>query len=105
VNEEELRLLFDRTISWISKAAQSSGSLAVAIRMLDELRNSNFAPLSMAKANKNTRPLTKPSKGSKALKCQSPDRIMDEDPLYSPVQPRHDRQQQQCHQHHLTHGL
>ncbi|KAH7363652.1 hypothetical protein B0T11DRAFT_298885 [Plectosphaerella cucumerina] len=52
VNEVELRSLFDRTISWISKAAQPSSSLAVAIRMLDELRNNKFAPPSAARRNK-----------------------------------------------------
>ncbi|KAH7363571.1 hypothetical protein B0T11DRAFT_353915 [Plectosphaerella cucumerina] len=67
VNEAELRLLFDRTISWISKVAQPSSSLAVAIRMLDDLRNNNFAPPSTAEANKVSRSFSSSTMGG-ALK-------------------------------------
>ncbi|ROT41340.1 hypothetical protein SODALDRAFT_271152 [Sodiomyces alkalinus F11] len=42
VNEGKLRTLFDRTMYWISLGAQPSSSLAIAIRMLEGLRDELF---------------------------------------------------------------
>ncbi|KAL2758051.1 hypothetical protein ACRALDRAFT_2040337 [Sodiomyces alcalophilus JCM 7366] len=42
VKEAKLQNLFDRTISWISLGAQPSSSLAIAVRMLEGLREELF---------------------------------------------------------------
>lgn len=42
VDEAKLQTLFDKTIYWISLGAQPSSSLAIAVRMLEGLRQDLF---------------------------------------------------------------